>query len=264
MEHHDEKMWVSHIDFRDLPHLLVPFLLQVPRPAADAPTQPRVESRSPVDPIMAAAHHFHTLGFLTVIHDLQKKLNKKDEVYKAPGRWASGPKSWREANLGNCLQEFAKPGRNSISIITKESDIYAVDVDVKGGGQAALAQMLKEHGGFPDDTPREITGNGGLHFLFSLSQSAEAGLRSCACRTEIRYNGKKVGIDIRGMGGVLYTAPSSYVGVDGTLRCYKWDQEILPDRSNLRAIPEWLVSILNVGNKASDRGAEAPRAGTFR
>ncbi|GAQ92896.1 hypothetical protein KFL_011860025 [Klebsormidium nitens] len=54
---------------------------------------------------------------------------------------------------------------------------------------------------------------------------------------------------------MLYTAPSSYTGLDGTLRCYKWDHEILPNRSNLRAAPDWLSRILNDSGEApSGRG----------
>jgi hypothetical protein len=137
-------------------------------------------------------------------------------------------------------------------------------VDVKDEGFEALERMLKEHGDFLENTPRLNTGNGGLHILFSLSESEQAGLLNYNNRARIRYKGEAVGIDVRERGGMLYTAPSSYVGLDGTLRCYKWDQEILPDRSNRRAIPEWLVSIPNVSNEAPDRGAEAPRAGTLR
>ncbi|GAQ92412.1 hypothetical protein KFL_010100016 [Klebsormidium nitens] len=116
--------------------------------------------------------------------------------------------------------------------------------------------MLKDHGGFLEDTPRLNTGNGGLHILFSLSQSEQAGLRNCSNRAWIRYEGKAVGIDVRGRGGMLYTAPSSYVGLDGTLRCYTWDHEILPDRSNLRATPDSLVAILNGSGEAPNGGAE--------
>ena len=238
--------------------------LQVPSSAAKAPAQWRAESTAHVDPILAAAHYFHNLGVVTVTHDLQEQRFSNGQIRKVPSRWASGHKSWKEANLSNCLSEFAKPGRNSITIVTEKSDIYALDVDAKDGGHAALEQMLEEHGGFLEDTPRLTTGNGGFHILFSLSQSAEAGLRNCANRTRIRYKGKAVGIDARGRGGILYTAPSSYMGLDGTLRCYEWDQEILPDRSNLRAIPEWLVSILNDSGEATDGGGDAPRTGSFR
>jgi hypothetical protein len=120
------------------------------------------------------------------------------------------------------------PGRNSIAIVTEKSDIYALDVDVKVGGFEALERMLEEHGGFLENTPRLNTGNGGLHILFSLSQSEQAGLLNCNNRARIRYKGEAVGIDVRGRGGMLYTAFSSYVGLDGTLRRYMWDQEILP------------------------------------
>ncbi|GAQ84945.1 hypothetical protein KFL_002130220 [Klebsormidium nitens] len=232
----------------------------VPSPVGGAPAQSRAEPTPPIDPILAAAHYFHGLGVVTVTHDLQEKLQKNGKVCKAPSHWAS-PKSWKEANLSNCLSEFAKPGRNSIAIITEVSDIYALDVDVKDVGFKALEQILKEHGGFLEDTPRLTTGNGGLHILFSLSQSEQAGLRNCCNRARICYKGQAVGIDVRGKGGMLYTAPSSYAALDGTLRRYEWDQEILPDRSNLRAVPEWLVSILNNDSEATSGGVKVPREG---
>lgn len=202
------------------------------------------------DPILAAAHYFHGLGVVTVTLDLQEERRPNGQVRKFPNRWASRGKPWTRANLGNCLREFAKSGRNTIAIVTEESDIYALDIDVKDGGFKELERMLEEHGGFLEDTPRLTSGNGGMHVLFSLLQSEQAGLRNCANRERIRYHGDRVGIGTRGRGGMLYTAPSSYVGLDGTRRCYKWDHEILPDRSNLRAVPGWLISILYESGEA--------------
>jgi hypothetical protein len=68
-------------------------------------------------------------------------------------------------------------------------------------GTPNSATTLKEHGGFLEDTPRLTTGNGGLHILFSLSQSEQAGLRNCGNRARIHYKGEPVGIDTRGRGG---------------------------------------------------------------
>ncbi|GAQ92370.1 hypothetical protein KFL_009960010, partial [Klebsormidium nitens] len=221
---------------------------QGPSRAVEASAQVQTGSPSQVDPILAAAHYFHGLGIVTITHDL-KEIDDKGKIRKVPCRWPT-EKSWKQANLSNCLQEFAKPGRNSIAIVTERSDIYAVDVDVKDGGFDALEQMVDEHDNFPEDTPRQTTGNGGMHVLFSLSQSQEAGLLNCSNRSRIRYKGKEVGIDVRGKGGMLYSAPSSYTGLDGTLRRYEWDHEILPDRSNLRAVPDWLISILNASGEA--------------
>jgi hypothetical protein len=171
-----------------------------------------VQTGSPtqLDPILAAAHHFHGLGVVTVTHDLQEKRFLNGQVRKVPCRWAS-LKPWKEANLSNCLFEFAKSGRNSIAIVTETSDIYALDVDVKDGGFKALERMVEEHGEFLENTPRLNTGNGGLHILFSLSHSEQAGLLNCNNRARIRYKGEAVGIDVRGRGRMLYTAPSSYV-----------------------------------------------------
>lgn len=212
-----------------------------------------------LDPILAAAHQFHSLGVVTITFDLEEGRNKTGEVRK----FAKGLGFWKQANHDNCLSEkFARPGRNSIAIITEESNLFAVDVDVKDGGFEALQQMLEEHDNFPEDTPRLTTGNKGMHVLFSLSKSEEAGLRNGSNRTRIRYKGEKVGIGIRGRGGMLYTAPSSYRGLDGELRRYEWDHEILPDRSNLRAIPDWLIAILNEDQSSTGGTANGERSRT--
>ncbi|GAQ88995.1 hypothetical protein KFL_004770030 [Klebsormidium nitens] len=219
-----------------------------------APCAAQVGATPCLDPILAAAHHFHSLGVVTVTLDLDEECNRAGEVKKSAKRLGA----WSQANYGNCLsEEFAKPGRNSIAIVTEASDIFAVDVDVKDGGFKALERMLEEHGGFVDDTPRVTTGNGGLHILFSLSKSEKAGLRNSRNRARIWYKGERVGIDIRGRGGMLYTAPSRYQGLDGELRRYEWDHEIHPNRSNLRAIPDWLIAILNVDQPGTANGARS-------
>jgi hypothetical protein len=62
-------------------------------------------------------------------------------------------------------------------------------------------------------------------------------------------------LDTRGEGGMLFVGPSSYKGLDGTVRQYEWVQENAPDRSHLRAMPLWLIAIIN----SSDAPASAPR-----
>jgi hypothetical protein len=175
----------------------------------------------------------------------------------------AGPPSspGRRQTSATAFPNLPSRGATPFAIVTEKSDIYGLDVDVKDGGFEALERMLDEYDNFPVDTPRLTTGNGGLHILFSLSQSEEAGLLNCSNKTRIRYTGKAVGIDIRGKGGLLYTAPSSYTGLDGTLRRYEWDHEILPDRSNLRAVLDWLISILNDGGEAPSGSGEVLQNG---
>lgn len=109
--------------------------------------------------------------------------------------------------------------------------------------------MLAEHGDLPADTPWEWTGHRpGRHFLFSLSKSKEAGLLSGKGRTRLTYKDKKVGLDTRGEGGMIFVGRSRYMGLDRTVRQYEWVQEIAPDRSNLRALPGWLIENINASD----------------
>jgi hypothetical protein len=192
-----------------------------------------------VDKCVAAARHFHSLGIPACTLDL---FVNKDGV-KKPRNFTDG---WKECRLDNCLQKHVKRGRNSLAIMTgSESDCYVVDIDLSGGGDVAFGQMVEENDSLPDDTPCEQTGRGGLHLFFSLAALTQAGLISGGNRQGLTWRKKKVGIDTRGDGGLIYCDPSSYRALDGEERRYEWIQEILKDRSNLRAMPDFLIAVIN-------------------
>jgi hypothetical protein len=149
--------------------------------------------------------------------ELDVYMNGQGQEKKKPlglrGDWAS------KCDLSTCLQRWVQPRRGCLAMVTAASDIYAIDIDSKDDGGKAFDEMIAEHGGLPVDTPWEWTGHRpGRHFLFSLSKSKEAGLRSGSSRNGLQYKGRKVGIDTRGEGGLLFVGPSSYRGLDGTLR----------------------------------------------
>jgi hypothetical protein len=192
------------------------------------------------DPCVSAAHRLHRMQIATLTVDLSEESN-----HGKPRKCLKGAKGWNACNLQNCLQQFAKNGRNSLAMVTGASDVYALDVDAGDGGLEAFEKMTMKHGVLPSDTPRAMTGNGGIHILFSLSASLEAGLKDGTNKTRIAYDGEIVGIDTRGEGGLLYIEPSAYKGCDGMLRTYCWDHKIEKDRSNLRAMPNWMIDILN-------------------
>jgi hypothetical protein len=200
------------------------------------------------DPCLDAARHLHSLGVPTLSVDLSVNSMGVKTPRGLPSRWGA-------CRLDNCLEEYVKPRHNSLAMITgSASDVYAVDVDLKDNGAAAFQEMLEENGCLPSDTPTERMGSGGMHLLFSLRASLDAGLISGGSRNKLKWRGrgdtgsegpKKVGIDTRGDGGMLYCAPSSYVAADGTRLAYTWLEEIEPDRSNLRSMPQWLISFIN-------------------
>jgi hypothetical protein len=130
-------------------------------------------------------------------------------------------------------------------MVTGASDIYALDVDASDGGLEAFERMAAEHGSLPGDTPMATTGNGGLHILFSLPASVEAGLKERTNKAHISYKGEAVGIDTRGEGWLLYIEPSRFRGCHGTRRSYHWEYAVAEDRSNLKAMLAWLIDVLN-------------------
>jgi hypothetical protein len=192
-----------------------------------------------VDKCFEAARRFHKLGFPVCTLDLS--VNKEGK--KKPHNFTDG---WKDCRLDNCLQKHVKRGRNTLAIRTgSESDCYVVDIDVSGGGDIAFSEMVEQYDVLPDDTPHERTGNGGVHLFFCLSASMQAGLISGGCRIGLTWNEEKVGIDTRGDGGLIFCDPSSYRALNGEERRYEWIEEILEDRSNLRAMPEWLIAVIN-------------------
>jgi hypothetical protein len=115
-----------------------------PFPSQDAALRAAQGGATPcLNPILTAAHHFHSLGVMTVTFDLEEKRNSAGKVKKSAKRLGA----WSLANRGNCLsQKFASPGRNSIAIITEESNIFAVDVDVKDGASKRSNECSKSTG----------------------------------------------------------------------------------------------------------------------
>lgn len=77
-------------------------------------------------------------------------------------------------------------------MVTGASDIYALHVEANDGGLEAFEQMTKKRGLLPADTPRARTGNGGLHILFSLSASLEAGLKDGRNKARISFEGRQL------------------------------------------------------------------------
>jgi hypothetical protein len=218
-------------EFKNLRRLyLGPRLLQ--EAAAEA-TEPAV------DKCVEAARRFYRLGIPACTLDMFVNTEGK----KKPRNFTTG---WEKCDLDNCLHKHVKRGRNTLAIRTgSESDCYVVDIELSGSGDIAFSEMVEEFDGLPEDTTCERTGSGGLHLFFSLAASKQAGLISGGNRQGLMWQKNKVGIDTRGDGGLIFCDPSSYTGSGGKERRYEWIQEILDDRSNLRAIPEWLIAVIN-------------------
>lgn len=129
---------------------------------------------------------------------------------QAKAWWAK----WPDANIG----------------VATGHRFFALDVDIKRGGEESFEHLFHQHGPWPD-TIQQITGTGGKHLLFRLPDFP--------VRNSTDFIAP--GIDIRGVGGYIVVAPSIH---PETKRRYQWDglkpieeQEILP-------APAWLLDKL--------------------
>lgn len=117
--------------------------------------------------------------------------------------------------------------------------VLDVDTDINQDsgvtGLEALETLEKEHGELPE-TPYQITGSGGLHYLFKYVD----GIRN---KTNLFPS-----IDIRGDGGYIVASPS----IHESGKQYNWELEHLPSETEIAEAPKWLTdSILpkKNGNK---------------
>ena len=126
-----------------------------------------------------------------------------------PARIAEWWQKWRNANIG--VPTGALTG------------LLVVDVDPRNGGDDSLEELLVKHGSFPE-TPKQVTGGGGRHFLFG-------------------YDGGRVpknladGIDLKGDGGYIVVAPSLHKSGNR----YRWDSMDGPNAILKPAeLPAWI------------------------
>lgn len=119
------------------------------------------------------------------------------------------------------------------------SGFVALDIDPRNGGDATLTALLREHGDLPQ-TAIQVTGSGGLHFLFK------------AYKRRLKSPGK--GIDVKDVGGYIVVAPSRHISGQE----YFWDGEFDPTEGcAISDPPEWLLSdsISSITAKPIERGA---------
>lgn len=117
----------------------------------------------------------------------------------------------------------------------KRSDIVVLDVDAGHDGYESLARLQEEHGRIPA-TPVCKTGSGGEHIFFK-----HPGI-------EIHNSAGKLGrgLDVRGDGGYVVTAPSRHP--NGNF--YEW--LVKPSQTELAEMPAWLVELLQEKRVAAE------------
>jgi hypothetical protein len=103
------------------------------------------------------------------------------------------------------------------------SGFVALDIDPRNGGEETLNALTKAHGQLPQ-TAIQVTGSGGLHFLFKAS--------------ERRLRSPGAGIDVKDVGGYIVVAPSKHISG----KEYFWDGEFDPTAGcKISEPPKWLL-----------------------
>jgi hypothetical protein len=102
--------------------------------------------------------------------------------------------------------------------------LVVLDVDPRHGGDSSLADLERHHGPLLD-TPRALTGGGGVHVYLAVEQLI--GNRAALVP----------GIDLRGDGGFVVAPPSKHANG----RRYAWELGASPADVALAPAPEWLL-----------------------
>jgi hypothetical protein len=110
------------------------------------------------------------------------------------------------------------------------SGLLVVDVDPRNGGDVTFVDLERRHGPLPD-TPRQLTGGGGVHHVLRRPDwhhvpSVDAGL---GC-----------GIDLKCDGGYIIVAPSNHESGGR----YHWEIGYGLDDLPIAAPPEWVLRAL--------------------
>ncbi len=158
-----------------------------------------------------------------------------------PGVSTSDPDEVREY-----LAELPRGHGLQLAVDTGKSGLAVADLDIKNeeNGPREWSRLRSEYGG--ERTPlRAETWSGGSHWVYRQREDDPV------------YNSTRAlapGIDTRGIGGLIFVAPSV---VPDTGQRYRWteptDVEDIPHVDDLPLIPAWVPELLRAATKS--RGA---------
>ena len=129
-------------------------------------------------------------------------------------------RSWTDyptANIGLALGE--------------QAGAFALDVDIKDGGDQTLAALERQHGALPP-TCKVITHSGGFHFYFRHVP----GIKNSVGKN----GGIASGLDIKTSGGYVVAPPSI---IHDTGNAYSWVTDCSLEKMPIAAAPEWLIGL---------------------
>ena len=156
-------------------------------------------------------------------------------------------KGWSTKTTQELHQMLKK--KHNIAIRTGQpSQCLVVDIDTKNRGLEIWEGLEKKMGKV--DTYRVRTGTGGLHLYFDYKGTESIG-NKVEC---VRYDGERVGIDIRNDGGYVVAAPSIHPDTNepysAEVSLFDW-HKTRQDQTNFPPLPDWLRSLI-VGDAELD------------
>ena len=129
---------------------------------------------------------------------------------------------------------YFTPSANSLSIDCERSGIVVIDVDDHGDGTGlAVWRRIEQECDGPFDTFTVESGTGGRHYYFT-AEGLETSPLNCTASKCFTIDSAIAPIDLRGKGGVIFAAPSSYKTLDDTTLRYR----VLNDSAPCRRPPK--------------------------
>jgi hypothetical protein len=166
----------------------------------------------------------------------------------SPGKHPRTPNGVKDATSDPAIltRWWTQWPRAHIAIAAGASGLLIVDVDPRNSGDASLAELEAAHGPLPE-TPRQLTGGGGLHLVFRRPD-----------RPHVRgpRHGLGRGVDVKADGGYIIVAPSGHLSG----RVYLWEIGAGLDDLPVAAPPAWLLERLDT--RALRAASPAPSAVT--
>lgn len=150
------------------------------------------------------------------------------------------PRGVHDASTDPAQIERWFSARQWLNVAVSTRSLVVLDIDTRHNGDEALARLEEKRGPLPQ-TWRTLTGGGGEHIWFR----APLGVTFKNDNRGILGGG----IDVKTDGGYVLVPPSLHLSG----RRYEWSVDNHPDETDLAAVPEWLVALLQVRNTPDAR-----------
>lgn len=171
------------------------------------------------------AKKYNEAGFIPFTLNIQTNDNGKKLLKNVP--------SFSNIDCNN-YDEYIDNKMNGMALRLGINNIVLIDVDNKDDTDTVLNGMIKWHIMTKKrkfNTPTQKTGNGGLHYLFKVSDDIFDKLP--ASITELNIDGQRYSIDFKSKNQFVIVEPTEYDGKN-----YQWTIDF---KTEIQEMPKWLL-----------------------